>query len=243
MARTAPLLLAATLLGCGGTSSAPGAPALAAHAASVPGAQAAGKGHGPAAPSCVLPWGPNLNELLGTDLEIITGEGGCDTVIAAHRRFAQLLVFWFNSPGGSPEVPLLYPPGYTPHDPDPMKDFLTRLKAASYVEQPSGRTFTFTARQLRHDFYPSTIGSVFGGSGQFPDAWNGLRTLVMLPPLPGLRPGSYSVGVSVTFAGGWCDGTSNDISTCLPAGTTFLYSREFTAVAGCGGPGGEDQPR
>jgi hypothetical protein len=167
-----------------------------------------------------------------TDLEIITGEGGCENVIPAYRRFAQLMVFWFNSPGGLPDVPLLYPPDYTPYDPDPMKDFMARLESATYVLQPSGRTFTFTARQLRHDLYPSTIGAVFGGSGQFPDAWNDLRALVMLPPLPPLRPGSYTVGVSVTFAGGWCDGTSDDISACLPAGTTFFYSREFTAVGG-----------
>jgi hypothetical protein len=154
-------------------------------------------------------------------------------VIAAHRRFAELLVFWFNSPGGSPEVPLLYPPGYTPSNPDPLQDFMARLVSATYVVQPSGRSFTFTTNQLRHAFYPSTVGAVFGGSGQFPDAMNDLRAVVMLPPLSPLRPGAYSAGVSVTFADVWCDGTSDDISTCLPGGTTFMYSRDFTVVDGC----------
>jgi hypothetical protein len=183
------------------------------------------------APVCVLPWGPDLNAVLGTDLEIITGEGGCDTQIAAHRRFAQLLVFFFNDPGGSAAVPLRYPPGYVPLDPDPVQDFLRRVPAFSYQLQPSGKTFTYTAQDLRHHLYPSTIGGIFGGSGQFPDEWNGLRTITVLPPLPPLQPGAYTVSVSVTFAQDWCDGTSDDPATCLPAGTLNLYSRDFTAVA------------
>lgn len=221
------LALAGTLVACGGSEPAPGAVEAAAQA----GLQAASEGCPPLAePHCVLPWGPDLNQLLDTDLEIITGEGGCDAVISAHRRFAQLLLQWFNSPGGSPGVPLLYPPGYTPSDPDPMQDFMARLESTTYVVQPSGRTFTFTARQLQHYFHPSTIGAIFGALGIFPVAWNDLRVLVMLPPLQALQPGSYSVSVSITFSDTWCDGTSDDPTTCLPAGTTFQGSRDFTAV-------------
>lgn len=49
--------------------------------------------------------GPDLNAALGTNLEIITGEGACDAQIAVQLRFAQLLVLWFNDPGGSAAVP------------------------------------------------------------------------------------------------------------------------------------------
>lgn len=183
------------------------------------------------APVCVLPWGPDLNAVFGTDLEIITGDGGCDNLIAAHRRFAQLLVFWFNDVGGSAVVPLLYPPGYTPLNPDPLQDFLGRIVEFTYVLQPSGRTITYTAHQLRHHLYASTLGAVFGGSGQFPTEWSGLRAVAVLPSLPPLRPGDYSVTVSATFSQDFCDGTSDDPLTCLPAGTLAFYSREFTAVA------------
>ena len=110
-----------------------------------------------------------------------------------------------------------------------MRDFMERLVSATYVVQP-GRTFTFSAHKLAHDFYPSTVGAVFGGSGQFPDAWYDLRLVAILPPLSPLRPGAYSVGVSFTFSDLWCDGTSDDLATCIPAGTTFFYSRDFTAV-------------
>lgn len=183
------------------------------------------------APVCVLPWGPDLNAVLGTRLEIITGEGGCDAQIAAHRRWGQLLVFFFNDPGGSAAVPLRYPPGYVPRGADPVQDFLRRLTAVSYELQPSGQTITYTAHQLRHHLYPSTIGAVFGGSGQFPEEWDGLRTITVLPPLPPLRPGDYTTSVSVNFDGGWCDGTSDDPLACLPAGAFSVYSRDFIAVA------------
>lgn len=53
----------------------------------------------------------------------------------------------------------------------------------------------------------------------------------MLPPLPPLLPGTYTVSASVTFSQAWCDGTSADPLTCLPAGTMLFYSRDFTTVA------------
>lgn len=224
------------LQGCGGgdaASDVPGEPTQATAAA--PAAQAmAGRGRhawGPPAPVCVLPWGPDLNAVLGTRLEIITGEGGCDAEIAAHRRYAQLLVFIFNDPGGSAAVPLRYPPGYVPLDPDPLRDFLRRLSSTTYVLEPSGHSITYTVHQLRHHLYPSTVGAVFGGSGQSPDEWNSLRTVTVLPPLPPLRPGAYTTSVSITFEQMWCDGTSDDPASCLPAGTLPIYSRDFTAVA------------
>jgi hypothetical protein len=181
-----------------------------------------------AEPVCILAWGPDLNALLGTDLEIVTGEGGCDAEIAGHRHFAQLLLFWFNAPGGTPEVPLLYPPGYTPHDPDPFLDFMARLDATTYVVRPSGRTFTFTAHELQRHIYMSTLGEVFGGSGLFPPVLDDLRAAVLLPPLSPLRPGSYSVDISITFDEEVCPGVSDDPSSCFPAGTTFMYTRDIT---------------
>lgn len=229
------LSLGLWLQGCGGggTTSEVNGPSVQALSMATAPAQAAAARPGwrHSEPGCVLPWGPDLNAVLGTRLEIVTGEGGCDAEIAAHRRWGQLLVFFFNDPGGSAAVPLRYPPGYVPRGADPVQDFLHRLKAVTYLLQPSGRTVTYTAHHLRHHLYPSTIGAVFGGSGQFPDTWYGLRTITVLPPLLPLRPGSYTTSVSVDFDGGWCDGTSDDPLACLPAGTFDVYSRDFVAVA------------
>lgn len=224
------LSLALGLQGCGGGGTASELNGASAQAPATSMAVAARPGRGHPEPGCVLPWGPDLNAVLGTKLEIVTGEGGCDAAIAAHRRWGQLLVFFFNDPGGSAAVPLRYPPGYVPRDPDPVQDFLRRLTAVTYVLQPSGHAVTYTAHHLRHHLYPSTVGAVFGGSGQFPDDWYGLRTVTVLPPLPPLRPGAYTTSVSVDFDGGWCDGTSDDPLSCLPAGTLPIYARDFVAV-------------
>lgn len=225
------------LQGCGGGDPAAVAPTGASvHALGAPSAAASAIDRAAALrrkndPLCVTSWGVDVNAVLGTDIEIITGETGCDTEIAAHRHWAQLLVFWFNDPGGSEAVPLLYPPGYVPLDRDPMQDFLKRVESFTYVLQPSGRTFTYTTHHLKQHLYPASLVAVFGGSGQFPEAWNKLRTLTVLPPLPPLQPGAYTTSVSVTFSQAFCDGTSDDPAACLPAGTTPFYAREFTAVA------------
>ena len=178
---------------------------------------------------CILPWGPDLNEVLGTDIRILTGPGGCDPIALERERFAPLLAFWFNDPGGSLAIPLLYPEGYAPSDPDPLRAFWSALRSTTYVVQPSGRSYTFTAAQLVRQSFPSTVGDLWGGSGFFADSWSGLRARVLLPLLPPLRAGEYTIDLAITFEEPWCDGT--DPLGCFPAGTTSLGTYPLTVAS------------
>ncbi len=181
---------------------------------------------------CILPWGTDLNEVLHADIQILAGF--CLT-ITAQQHYAPLTLFWFNSPEGSPGMPLVYPPDYAPLTDDPMLDFLAKLESTTYVVHPLGNSFTFSGKQLERYTHPSTFGDVFAGAGFVPDEMLPLRALTLLPKLPPLRAGPHTIDVYVTFSAQWCDGTGTAYTpgspgNCFAPGTTYMFPFDATFV-------------
>ncbi len=183
---------------------------------------------------CILPWGIDVNEALGADVQILAGF--C-TTITALQHYAVIMIVGFNSPEGLPGLPLVYPPDYTPWTDDPLLDFFAKLESVTYVVHPLGNSFTFSAKQLARYTYASTMGDVFAGAGFMPPEWYAMRARTLLPPLPPVRAGAHTVDLIISLAAPWCDGTSAVTNwepgmsgPCIPAGTNLLYSLDGNFV-------------
>jgi hypothetical protein len=158
----------------------------------------------------------------------------CLTVVQGHT--------FYRTHGWIAQVPsrAVYPPGYEPDDPAPMRDFLSKLRQARYVISRDGQAeITRTVRGPAL-FARAKLGR-FGDLFVAPDTTlvPGSTIGARAPEWTTLEPfdsrhlplGDHTIEIYWTLSEAHCDGISTDPAvSCLAAGESLSTSTTFTVV-------------
>jgi len=161
----------------------------------------------PDANHCVNAAGVDLNVLYGVSDQFRTRE--CQDISAGEHWRVPLV--WIVNFGADS----VYPPGYTPADPDPIDDFVTKLVAVKAVLDGGTlqeHTLVFAPSEaLRTDINAEQLEPGFWGA-PYPMA-------SMQPRLAPLGVGDHTFQLSIVLSALHCDGIAPNVDeNCLPAG-------------------------
>jgi hypothetical protein len=175
---------------------------------------------------CVAPWGIDWNDVLDVENAAIVVQF-CPKIRASDPYIPEVL--WFtNTEDGIEGEPVLYPPGYTPRDKAPTRDFVHKLVGVRYVVQPGNQEHTFRASTIEKGM---VLRDLFEGSGEFTPPQMALPATSLLGELPPLPPGIYSADIHFIMSDTHCDGLTADFAkSCLPPGDSFILPTHFVVV-------------
>jgi hypothetical protein len=159
-----------------------------------------------------------------------------NTFYRAHGWISQL-------PPGTPveggTVETIYPAGYRPAHPAPMRDFLSKISRARYVVSRDGRVEITRTVDRRRMLDHAKLGE-FGDLFVAPDSGSGITVHGAAPEWTTLEPfssrqlavGEHQVEIYWTLTDRHCDGFGADpAANCLPAGESLTTSTIFDVVA------------
>jgi hypothetical protein len=169
---------------------------------------------------CIVPGGPDFNELLGISEYLLFPDLGCDAVPVGE--------FWIDFGAANWTLNSSWeqvPEDYTPSAPTPLEDFLSKVRSITFTVDPgtaSERSYRYAAQDVMdvrslHDLIPPA-----------PDI-PVVSFLAKLPPLP---PGDHQVVDAIEMSARHCSGLplGTGPKDCLDAGTTKLFRCTFTVV-------------
>jgi hypothetical protein len=163
---------------------------------------------------CIAPSGNDWNELLDVSEQVLR----CPEVDSG--EFSLPTPGWFTNTSFE-----AVPEGFTPKGGTPMQDFTNKVTSYRYVVDAGTSTergFTSAPATLR----VIRLGDAFT---HFPQGFEDFPFAIEVSSIPPQSIGDHSVDVFVTMRAMHCDGFSEvESESCLPAGETFLGSRQFT---------------
>lgn len=176
---------------------------------------------------CVAPWGIDWNDVLHVKKAAMVSPF-CTEVRAIDPYTPEVL--WItNTEDGIEGGPVLYPPGYTPRDRAPTRDFVHKLESVRYIVQPGNQELSFRASKIEKGVI---VRDLFEGStGEFTPPQMAWPATALLGELPRLSPGIYSADIHFIMSDTHCDGQTDVFAdSCLPPGDSFMLTRHFIVV-------------
>lgn len=156
--------------------------------------------------NCLAPDGTNLNVFLGISERII-GPPACREAFAGEQLVRSFPSWGTRSSSEGAE----YPDGYTPSEPNPMDDFVSKFQGVRIVNDigtAQERSFTFGPEVLRRIAVQDGMPFAFFAS----------------PPMRPLSVGAHTSTVFMRLSAEHCDGlAANREENCLPGGE-FQYT-------------------
>ena len=177
---------------------------------------------------CFSPEGVDGNALLGVSEQLVVGsappEAGCGPVHAGEFYIPLLPACWVAN--DSWEV---VPADYTPAAATPVEDFLSKVRATTFVVDAGTRQ----ARSYR--FRAQDILTVVRVRDLFPISGGDQSMVCFLAKLPPRPPGDHTVDLFLEVSARVCDGAGtveaeHGAVDCISAGTTQICRLNFTVV-------------
>ena len=182
---------------------------------------------------CVSPEGVDANALLGVSEHLVIASDACGPV-----RTGEFYVPYNPACWGANTSWDVVPADYTPAAPTPVEDFLSKVRAITYVVDPG------TPRARSYRFRAGDVLTVGHDRELFPVSGTDQLWVCSLAKLPPLPPGAHTFDAYVEMSARSCDGFGTreggpGLINCIPAGTTQLCRIGFTVVpAPAAKPGG-----
>ncbi|MBT2506596.1 hypothetical protein J7I98_11955 [Streptomyces sp. ISL-98] len=156
--------------------------------------------------NCLSPDGTNLNTFPGIS-ERIMGPPACREAFAG-EQWVRSFASWGTAASSRGAR---YPAGYTPSEPNPMDDFLSKLEGVRVVNDigtDREEAFTFGPEIVRRIAFADRIPFAFFATS----------------PMPPLSVGPHTTTVFMSLSAEHCDGLGRvRIENCLPGGE-FRYT-------------------